>query len=174
MKPPPSNPSSRRAGSELGLQGEEAERVGSMGPACSGLVGTELHTGLVSRFHTHPSPIRGPLGGCQASALPSLLSGMAAYMKQLLDQHHSVTGQLQALQVGAGPFGEGQLPLCGWSFSPSEGAAFPLQTQLRRVEESQHATLREELKELKEQLEGESQAREREIQEEGKQQREVS
>ncbi|XP_034280196.1 forkhead-associated domain-containing protein 1 isoform X2 [Pantherophis guttatus] len=71
-------------------------------------------------------------------------TGMAAYMKQLLDQHHSITGQVQALQ-----------------------------NQLRRAEESQHSTLQEKLKELKEQLEGESQAREREIQEEEKRQKEV-
>ncbi|XP_058017198.1 forkhead-associated domain-containing protein 1 isoform X2 [Ahaetulla prasina] len=71
-------------------------------------------------------------------------TGMATYMKQLLDQHHSVTGQVQALQ-----------------------------NQLRRAEESQHTTLQEKLKELREQLEGESQAREREIQEEEKRQKEI-
>ncbi|XP_026541397.1 forkhead-associated domain-containing protein 1 [Notechis scutatus] len=110
-------------------------------------------------------PLAPPVSGIQASlarilysvlgwveALESLLrnmgvdapaadTGMAAYMKQLLDQHHSVTGQVQALQ-----------------------------TQLRRAEESQHSTLREELRELKEQLEGAFQAREREIREEEKQQ----
>uniref|UniRef100_A0A8C6XZN3 Forkhead associated phosphopeptide binding domain 1 n=1 Tax=Naja naja TaxID=35670 RepID=A0A8C6XZN3_NAJNA len=114
------------------------------------------------------APLAPPVSGIQASltrilysvlgwveALESLLrnmgidapagdTGMAAYMKQLLDQHHSVTGQVQALQ-----------------------------NQLQRAEESQHLTLREELRELKEQLEGAFQAREREIREEEKQQKEI-
>ncbi|KAK9392193.1 forkhead-associated domain-containing protein 1 [Crotalus adamanteus] len=70
--------------------------------------------------------------------------GMASYMKQLLDQHHSVTGQVQALQ-----------------------------NQLRRAEESQHSALRERLKELEERLEEEFRARERKIREEEKQQKEI-
>ncbi|XP_029140762.1 forkhead-associated domain-containing protein 1 [Protobothrops mucrosquamatus] len=69
---------------------------------------------------------------------------MASYMKQLLDQHHSVTGQVQALQ-----------------------------NQLRRAEESQHSALRERLEELEERLEGEFRARERKIREEEKQQKEI-
>ncbi|XP_063173775.1 forkhead-associated domain-containing protein 1 [Candoia aspera] len=53
--------------------------------------------------------------GCQASPLlPSSLPGMAAYVKRLLDQHRSVTGQVQALQ-----------------------------NQLRVAEESRHSTLQE-------------------------------
>lgn len=93
---------------------EEPESVGSMGPACSGFVGTELQTGPECSVSGSalPPPILGALGGCQASAPLSLLPGMAAYMKQLLDQHHSITGQVQALQVTASPsppLGVGQL-----------------------------------------------------------------
>ncbi|XP_070615035.1 forkhead-associated domain-containing protein 1 isoform X2 [Erythrolamprus reginae] len=71
-------------------------------------------------------------------------AGMATYMKQLLDQHHSLTGQLQALQ-----------------------------TQLWREEEAQRCALRERLEELREQLEGEAQSRERSLRQEGEQQKEV-
>ncbi|KAM3824230.1 forkhead-associated domain-containing protein 1 [Vipera latastei] len=70
--------------------------------------------------------------------------GMGAYMKQLLDQHHSVTGQVQALQ-----------------------------NQLRRAEESQRSALRERLEELEARLEEEFRARERKIREEEKQQKEI-
>ncbi|KAM6435476.1 forkhead-associated domain-containing protein 1 isoform 2-T2 [Liasis olivaceus] len=71
-------------------------------------------------------------------------TGMASYMKRLLDRHHKVMGQVQMLQ-----------------------------NQLRMAEESQHLILQEKLKELKEQLEKEFQAKERKMREEENKQKEV-
>lgn len=66
----------------------------------------------MSSLRIHPPPTYLGPRWMPASAPLSLLPGMAAYMKQLLDQHHSITGQVQALQVTASPsppLGVGQL-----------------------------------------------------------------
>ncbi|XP_026576682.1 forkhead-associated domain-containing protein 1 [Pseudonaja textilis] len=97
--------------------------------------------------------LKGAISQLQSLApLAPPVSGIQASLARIL---YSVLGWVEALE----------------SLLRNMGMDAP--NQLRRAEESQHSTLREELRALREQLEGAFQAREREIREEEKQQKEI-